>query len=294
MSLLAFDIGGYSVKYGEWDKNLKETHSFKTPDTWQEMKDEMLRVFKSYEGIKGIALSTPGSFDREKGIITGISPVDYITDFDILSELESMFDLPIAIENDANSAARAELWQGVAQEEQNVIFVIIGSHINGALVAGGRLHRGHNLLGGEFGNMLLDKDHSFNDLVSPVLIGERYSLAKGKKKDAFSGKDVFDLAKKGDKDALTEVKKFYDYLAMALYNLQFTSDPAMIVIGGGVSQNKELIGELKKRIDKLLEKGPLKSLEINLKACHFLDEANLIGAIASFNHQKGGAFWDII
>lgn len=293
MSLLAFDIGGYSVKYGEWDKNLGETKSFKTPDTWKEMKENMISVFKEYEGIQGIALSTPGSFDEELGSIKGISPIDYLKGFDIMSELETMFDLPVTIENDANAAARAELWRGVAKDEKNVVFVVIGSRINGAVIVDGKVQRGQNLFGGEFGNILLEKDKTFNDLVSPVVIGERYSLSKGKNKDIFSGFDVFKIAKNGDLDAKEEVKKFYDYLATALYNLQFTIDPSMIVIGGGVSQETDLIPKLDKRIKEKLENAGLASMDINLQTCHYLNDANLVGAIASFSHQKGGDFWQI-
>lgn len=293
MSLLAFDIGGYSVKYGEWDKDLKNTGSFKTPDTWDEMKAEMMTVFETFDNIHGVGLSMPGSFDSKRGSIKGTSPIDYIKGFDIMNDLETMFDLPVTIENDANAAARAELWRGVAKDEKDVIFVVIGSYINGAVIADGRLQRGHNLSGGEFGNVVLADNRTFDDLVSPVKVAERFSLAKGKEKNEYSGTDVFKLAKKGDKDALAVVNDFYDHLSLALYNLQFTTDPAMIVLGGGISAEKDLIPELDKRIKERLKTSNMDSMEVNLKACHFLHNANLVGAIASFSHQKGGEFWEI-
>lgn len=293
MSLLAFDIGGYSVKYGEWDKDLQKTGSFKTPDTWAEMKSEMLRVFKTFDNIQGIGLSMPGSFDAKKGSIKGTSPIAYIKNFNIMSELENMFDLPVTIENDANAAARAELWRGVAKNEKDVVFVVIGSYINGAIIADGHLQRGHNLSGGEFGNIILADNRTFDDLVSPVKIAERFSLLKNKKKDEYSGTDVFNLAKEGDKDAQAAVNDFYDHLSLALYNLQFTTDPSMIVLGGGISAEKDLIPELNKRIAERLKESSLETMDINLKACHFLHNANLVGAIASFSQQKGGDFWEI-
>ena len=293
MSLLAFDIGGYSVKYGEWDKDLKHVGYFKTPDTWKELKDNMEEIFKKYENVQGIALSTPGSFDHKRGVITGMSPLDYLKGFNILEELETTFNLPITIENDANCAARAELWRGVAKDEKNALFIIIGSRINGAVVVDGKVQRGHNLSGGEFGHMILANNKSFNELVSPVRIGQRFSLFKGKEEREITGHDVFKLADKGDADALVEVEKFYDYLSLAIYNLQFTTDPSMIVIGGGISQEESMIGEVKQRIQNKLKEADLTDMEINLKTCHFLDNSNLVGAIASFSEQKGGEFWKI-
>ena len=293
MSLLAFDIGGYSVKYGQWDKDLINTGSFKTPETWEEMKENMLNVFSKYNGIRGIALSTPGSFDKYTGMITGTSSVDYLKGFDIMEELDNMFDLPITIENDANCAARAELWRGVAKHVKNIRFVIIGSRINGAVVVDGRVQRGHNLAGGEFGHIILEKKKTYNELLSPVKLAEEFSLSKGNDKDAFSGYDLFELAKEGDSQASQIVDKFYDNLALALYNLQFTIDPSMIVLGGGISQEEDLAPEINQRIHELLVEQGLSSMDINVRTCFYEQNANLVGAIASFSHQKGGEFWDI-
>lgn len=291
MSILAFDMGGSSVKYGIWkDEKLTDTSSFKTPATWEKMKENMNSVFEKYSNLKGVALSSPGSVDVETGIIGGISAIEYIHDFKLVEELEVMFNLPVSVENDANCAALAELWQGVAKDEKDVLFVVIGTGIGGAVIVNGELQKGANLFGGEFGIMLLDGKQSFSRLGTAVHMAERYSLSKGLDMNAHSGEEVFKLAKDGDNEAIHEVNNFYDYLALGLYNLQFTSDPSMIVLGGGVSQHKELIPELDKRISERLKSNDLESVKINLEACHYLNDANLVGAVAAFNNQKGGGF----
>lgn len=291
MRVLAFDMGGSAVKYGLWtNQGLSETSSFKTPKTWEEMKAEMQRVFESQKNLEGVALSAPGSVDVETGIVGGISAIEYIHDFKIVEELEAMFKVPVSIENDANCAALAELWQGVAKEEKDVLFVVVGTGIGGAVIINGELYKGSNLFGGEFGIMVLDGKESFSMLGTAVHMAERYCLAKGLSEGAYSGQEVFDFAKEGDPIAVLEVNKFYDYLALGLYNLQFTTDPSMIVLGGGVSQHEDLIPELSKRINQRLEEALLDGFKINLKACHFLNDANLVGAVAAFNTQKGGGF----
>lgn len=290
MSILAFDMGGTSVKYGRWSSDeLIGKGSFKTPDTWSAMKETMFDVFQKMnkEDITGIALSSPGSVNIETGTIGGISAIPYIHDFEIIKELEELFKLPVSVDNDANCAALAEIWQGSAQDESDVLFVVIGTGIGGAVIIDQQIHRGHNLFGGEFGIMLLDGKESFSMLGTAVHMAERYCERKGLRSDEVSGEEVFVLADEGDEIAIDEVDKFYNYLSLGLYNLQFTTDPSAIVLGGGVSQHKDLIPELTKRLDTMLMKNDLESVKINLKACHFMNDANLIGAIAAFKNQKG-------
>lgn len=292
MSILAFDMGGTSVKYGEWtSEKLHNKGSFMTPDSWDIMKESMMKVFNEANknnDLKGIALSSPGSVDIDQGVIGGISAIPYIHHFRIIDELETMFNLPVGIDNDANCAALAEIWQGSAKDDKDVLFVVIGTGIGGAVIMDRKIQRGHNLFGGEFGIMLLDGKNSFSELGTAVHMAERYCRTKNLAVDAVSGEEVFNLAKNGDDVAIKEVNNFYDYLSLGLYNLQFTTDPSAIVLGGGVSQYKDLIPELNKRLNRMLKDKELNSVEINLKPCHFMNDANLIGAIAAFNNQKDG------
>ena len=52
-------------------------------------------------------------------------------EIDLISHSTGM---EVYIENDANCAALAELWLGNAKEYHDVIFVVIGSGIGGAIV----------------------------------------------------------------------------------------------------------------------------------------------------------------
>lgn len=71
MNLLAFDIGGSSVKYGLWkNEKLAEQDSFPLPKDWIEMKQILKQIFdqKSQVGtLAGVAFSAPGVVDDKKG-----------------------------------------------------------------------------------------------------------------------------------------------------------------------------------------------------------------------------------
>ncbi|HEY4537151.1 MAG TPA: ROK family protein [Erysipelothrix sp.] len=288
MSYLVFDIGGTSVKYAVYHKNeLLNQDAFLTPSTWTEMKEALksvlLKFSQDYE-FEGVAISAPGSTNIEKGVIEGVSAIDYLHHFPIREELEGLFNLPVSLENDANCAALAELWQGVAQGEENILFVVIGTGIGGAVIIDGKLQRGSHLFGGEFGLMLLEPNVSFSLNATPVHMAEKYCKRKGLASDAVSGEEVFALAQT-DEIALEEVTRFYDYLAQGLFNLQFITDPNMIVLGGGVSQYEPLIPELQKRLDKRMKTANITDFTFNIKACHFKNNANLLGAVYSFMQQ---------
>lgn len=291
MAILAFDMGGSAVKYGIWNNDtLEMTEQFKTPATWDEMKDSLNQTYQNLKityDISGIALSAPGSVDVAKGVIGGISAIEYIHHFPIVEDLESVFGLPVSIDNDANCAALAETWKGVARGESNVLFVVVGTGIGGAVIVNGEIQRGHNLFGGEFGCMILDGKQSFSMLGTAVHMAERYARRLGIPEDSITGAEVFDRAKAGDARAIDEVNKFYDYLSLGLYNLQFTTDPSSIIIGGGVSQNPDLIPAVTTRIQDMLSNAGLESVDVSVKACHFLNDANLVGAVAAFQTQKG-------
>ena len=96
--LLLFDIGGSSVKRGIWNgETLIQLDKMKTPGTWEEMKTLFLETLEGLPdpSFAGVAISSPGAVDAEKGIINGISAVPYIHGFPIKKELETLFNLPV-------------------------------------------------------------------------------------------------------------------------------------------------------------------------------------------------------
>ncbi len=283
MALLAFDIGGTAVKYGVWENDrLVETAKFNTPDTWDEMKRQLKNTAESMKTkyhLEGAAFSVPGAVNKDEGIIQGISAVPYIHHFPISHSLSELLQLPVCMENDANCAALAELWSGAASDCKNVVFVVIGTGIGGAVIVNGELQRGEHLYGGEFGLMVLEQGKSFSELGTAVNMAKRFSAKVGKE---YSGEQVFQLAEAGDEAAQEEVNMFYHYLTLGLYNLQFIFDPEKIILGGGVTAKEGLVDEINQRMKQLLDKNKLNDFVPVVEVCRYKNDANLIGAVANF------------
>lgn len=290
MAIMTVDLGGTSVKYSVWDKDqLVEVHAFPTPDSWKELKERLGKeknAFTIQYGIEGVAISAPGAVDTQKGIIGGVSAIPYIHQFQIKEELKDYFGVPVAIQNDANCAALAELWKGAARDNSDVLFVVIGTGIGGAVIIDRRLRAGTHLFGGEFGLMVIDDSETLSVKGTAVRMAQNYSEALTDDKNKFSGKEVFDMADAGDILALRYVDQLYHFLSVGLYNLVVCFDPEKIILGGGLSQRENIAKEISLRVKKLLVEKDVHDLDPVIETCYFKNDANLIGAVYQFDIEN--------
>ena len=291
MSIVVFDIGGSAVKFGLWQEDaLAGKGSFETPKTWNAMKNEMKAVFNGFaavESVECVAISSPGAVDSGVGIIGGISAVPYIHHFPIKAEWESLFGVPVSVENDANCAALAEVWLGAAKDVQHALFIVIGSGIGGAVILNRKLFKGKNLFGGEFGYMLLDGENTLSRLGSPVQVAERYGKAMGVPDGIVDGKYLFKKAQEGEPVAIEFVDGMIDALARGIYNLSVSFNPDRVIIGGGVSVREDLIARIRERTTYHLKAHGAEAIEPDIQVCAFRNDANLIGAVAHFLQTIG-------
>lgn len=285
MAILSFDIGGSSVKYAVIEKTGKILAKGKktTPQEKEEFFRLIENVAASYRRaytIEGAGFSFPGAVDDVSGVIGGSSALPYIHDFPIRQELERRLSLPAALENDANCAALGESWLGVGKEHEDLVFLVIGTGIGGAVVKGKRIHHGKHLHGGEFGYMVSDASHRIlSETGSTRVLAERVADAKGLPREEMDGRKAFALADAGDADALQAVSAMYEALAMAIYNLQYAIDPEIFVLGGAVSKRPGFAEEIGKRVDVILKDVGVARIRPVIRPAQFGNDANLLGAV---------------
>lgn len=284
---LVFDIGGTTVKYGVL--NLKgdilKKGSFITPKTnIDDLYSAIKRVYEECgEKFSGMALSCPGAVDNEEGIIAGVSAIHYIHGPRIKEDLKKMFNIEVEMENDANCAALAEVWLGEAKDNEDVVFIIFGSGIGGAIIKNRQLHKGKNLQAGEFGIMYFRKEDGTDGLwgeVSTVRFAKRVSKLIGKEVD---GKELFRLADEDNNEIIIEeIENWYKDIAKGLLTIQYVCDPEKIIIGGAISQRNNLIEKIQKTLKKFISNFPEATIIPEIKKCKFENDANLIGALYNF------------
>lgn len=282
MKLAAFDIGGSAVKYGLWTgETLSHQGQFTTPDTFEDMKHRMKEVIDAYPiAVEGVAMSAPGAVNAVARQIEGISAVEYLHHFPIYDAFEEAFGVPVTIENDANCAGIAEIELGAGKGYKDAVFIVLGTGVGGSVFINGKIHKGAHLFGGEFGLMTSrrsDKILSSNGTIVKVALA--YEKETGKK---VNGKDIFDLMEAGDVLATRLVNDMYEYVASALFNIQVSLDPELVIIGGGVSARKEIATEIGERLQRFLTEERVGDIMPDMKVCEFANDANLVGAAMNF------------
>ena len=290
MSILTFDIGGTTIKYGVLDRsgNIHEKGKFKTPkEDIDALISGIVEVKKTYENrydFEGIAMSCPGAVDDGTGIIGGASAVPCIHGFNIKEKIAKATGITnICMENDANCAALAEVWVGAARDNKDVLFVILGSGVGGAVIKDKKIHKGANLHGGEFGYMIISDEYTtLSSVATPVHMAASYAKAKGISDASIDGEQVFKLAEAGDEVAKQQVKQFYKSLAIGIYNIQYVYDPEVIVIGGGISIREDLIANIELSMDELMAAVKISKVRPVIKRCEYMNDSNLIGAVYNY------------
>lgn len=283
---LAFDIGGTQIKYGTVNDEGAILNQFResTPKTLDELLSFIEQKTKEHVCLDGVAVSSPGSVGDD-GVVYGSSALPYLHGPNIKQLItERVNPLPVFVENDANCAAYAELWQGNAKGKKDVLVMVIGTGIGGAIIQNGTLFKGANLHAGDFGYMLLttnvkSSDDVWSRVASTAALVKKVAAAKRISPEELSGEEIFELAEKGDPICKKAVDEWYHLLAIGIYNMQYIYDPEVILVGGGISARPELIDCLNEKLDDLLSKIDLAKIKPVVEVCHFRQNANLLGAV---------------
>ncbi len=287
-NFLVLDVGGSSIKFGVFNEDGKILVKSSKPTPldlesfYSVLKNIKEEVAKEYR-TSGVAFSLPGAVDKISGIIYGASALPYIHNFDIKSEFVKIFGTEnLSMENDANCAALAEVWSGVAKEKNNIMFVVVGSGIGGAIVKDRKIHSGANLHGGEFGYIIMDETPEGEPIIwsragSTINVARR--VAKELGLPSLTGEELFKLAEEGNQIAKNGVDYFYKILARGIFNIQFTYDPEMVVIGGGISARPDLLENVNKKLDEIYAYVEDAKIRPDVQICKFNNDANLIGAL---------------
>lgn len=288
--ILAIDLGGTNIKIALvdqtghiWDKNKQST-----PENLLAFLKVIQKEAQMYaDVITGISISSPGAVTGF-GTIHGSSAVPYIHGINLKKRIEQATGLPVQIENDANCAALAEVWRGSARDKKDVAVIVLGTGVGGAIVKDGSIHKGANLHGGEFGYMILNpnnlgsKVNTFSEVASTSSIIRRVARRKHIDEKSLSGEKVFQLAEKGDEICKQAIQEFYRMLAIGVYNIQYTFDPSLILLGGGISNRDYILTGLNRELSAIVNDIAQATIMPMVQRCHFFADANLIGAVYHF------------
>jgi len=298
MYYICIDIGGTSIKYGVLSEKgeifidgtvstkVTEKENFILSDVKKLIRN-ILDECRNYE-IKGICVSTAGVVNPEKGEIAYAGPtIPKYTGTKIKEELEKEFSISCEVENDVNCAGLGEYWKGAGKGSKSMVCLTIGTGIGGSVILDGKLLNGIGYTAGEIGYMDVNGSYIQNIASSKYLV-EKVQKEKEEKEgitDAITGVDIFELAKKGDEICIAGINEIISNLAVGVRNIIYLLNPEVIVIGGGITAQKEYLEE---KIRNEVNDGMISDMfrKTRIELAQQGNQAGLLGALYNFLNKN--------
>jgi len=196
--------------------------------------------------LGSIGLGIPGAISPETGLVKNANSACLIG-HPLDQDLAQALNRPIRVENDANCFALSEAVDGAASDAASVFGVILGTGVGGGLVLSQQLLSGAQSIAGEWGHNpmpgLLDEDWTDRRcycgrlncietfLSGPALAADH--LRTGGQE--LTSEQIATLAEDGDTAARASIERHAERLGRALATVVNVLDPAVVVLGGGVS-----------------------------------------------------------
>ena len=262
------DIGGTTVKLGVFEEEGKNIDKWEIPtytenegvrilpDIADSIKAKMEEHHISKEDIIGVGVGVPAPVTAE-GVVNGTANLGWKYK-EVKKEMEELTGLPAVIGNDANVAALGEMWQGGGKGRKNMVMITLGTGVGSGFIVNGKLIVGEHGAGGEGGHVTVDYEETDCCGCGNKGCLEQYASATGivrlaKKKlavttketvlnaDTVTANDVWDAVKADDEVAIEVAEQFGKYLGSGLAIMAAVADPAIFVIGGGVSKAGDVL-----------------------------------------------------
>lgn len=268
---IGIDMGGMSVKFGLVNEENEIVNKKVIPTRLDvpaaEMIQDMIAAVHSLleetgmtlKDCEGIGIASPGTVDDKKGSILYSNNFGW-ENIAIIKQMQEELSLPMAIANDADAAALGEVKAGAAKGSKSAILLTLGTGVGSGVIQDGKIFHGPLNGGVEIGHMVIRAGGE------PCTCGrkgclETYASATallrmarnavkeytdsvmhemcGGNLDNMNGIIPFEAAAKGDTVAQEVIDTYEEYLAIGIANVINIFRPEMVILGGGVSAQKE-------------------------------------------------------
>jgi predicted NBD/HSP70 family sugar kinase len=233
-------------------------------------------------------IGTPGVFDYSSERILFASNLPGWGRRGLAELLREAVGSNLTIENDANLAALGEQSFGCGAKVKTFVFLTVGTGLGMGIVIDGMLYRGAHGASGEVGFLPLETPGTpgHSDVTSVSRRGMLEEAASGAgivhtaqalgMRPPLSARQIFNAARTGDEAALAVVEREGWHLAVAVAAVAAILDPELIVLGGGVGHNLDLLrSPLERRLHEITPLRP------RIVASELGEYAVLYGAIAT-------------
>ena len=268
---IGVDLGGTKIAAGVVDADGRILAERRRPTPTDSAGDvieaiaQLVAELRTEHPVSAVGVGAPCfvATDRDYIMFTANLPM---RDVRLGHELSQRTGLPTVIENDANAATWAEFTFGAGREATDIVMITLGTGIGGGIVANGELVRGAYGVAAEVGHIEVvpggrrcgcgldgcwEAHASGSGFVrtarelaaeQPAAAATLLALGDGTP-EGIQGLHVTDAARAGDPIALAAFARTGELIGRGLAILGTILDPAMYVIGGGLSEASDLFME---------------------------------------------------
>ena len=190
----------------------------------------------------------------------------------------------VGFENDVNLATVGEQWHGIGKGVANFIFLHVGTGVGAGLVLNGELFRGASGAAGEIGyvpvaagDIRTSSSRRRGALESAAgAAAVREEARRSGVKPPLTPERIFAAARRGDPAAERVVRIEAERIAVAIASVVPVVDPELVVLGGGIGRNGDLLLEPVER-----ELRGIVPVPPRIEVPSLGEEAELRGAVAT-------------
>jgi len=305
MKIVGVDLGGTTFTVGLVDESGKiikrltrETHVEEGKDRVMERIAEAVNDVTT-EDVEYVGIGSPGSIDRDRGIVRFSPNFPDWWDVPLADEIERRTGKKVFIENDANSFVLGEKWFGAGKNYDHIVALTLGTGIGGGVITHGRLLTGSTGIGAELGHIVIEPNGpvcgcGVRGCLEAVASGtaiKKFAMESYKKfpdskifamaggPDKVTPKDVFEAVLLGDRLATLIRDRVVDALARAIASYVHTFNPQVIIIGGGISRAGDVLFDpLNEKVNDYVMPSFLGTFKI--VRSKLLDDAGVLGAVS--------------
>jgi glucokinase len=312
--VLAADLGGTNLRVAAIDRDGKILYRTKygTPkseragDVFEAIAQAARECGEAVEKkgkIVAVGAAVPAIVNVADGVIFKAPNIPALDGVRFSAAVSGELNLPVILENDANSAAIGEHWLGASKNFDNSICVTLGTGVGGGIILSGKILRGVDGTAGEIGHICVEpfgapcgcgsrgcvEQYSSASAVVRLVreLENQYPKSVLFKKSRCTSLDVYEAGKAGDELALEVFRQTGFYLGVALADLVNVLNPEVIVIGGGAAAGWDLfINHVREQIDSRAFREPAERAK--LVRAKLGDDAGILGAARlAFNLGSG-------
>lgn len=313
MYYIGIDLGGTNIAVGIVDESFKIVKKGSTPtlvnrdpeliiaDMGKLCLELLAETGIGLEEVVCAGIAAPGSVNPRTGIIEYANNLPFLR-FPIADTLRKYLPVrKVFLENDANAAALGEAVGGTAKGKRLSVMITLGTGVGGGVIIDGKIYSGFNYAGAELGHTVIEyngrqcscgRKGCFEAYASATALvsmtKEKLAACKDTLMWEMCGNDInkadariaFAAMKKGDRAGKEVVDMYISYLACGITNMINIFQPEVLLIGGGVCNERDYLLKPLTEIVNADQYTRNQAVKTEIKIAALGNDAGIVGAAA--------------